>query len=90
MHRSDAKITLYNVAIKIYLLSSHIFFRNRAYDNGENNSDQKIYAYMARMPDNEECPSGNFGDSLQLTNWILDLGATCHMTPQVLDFFQVR
>ena len=28
----------------------------------------------------------NFGDSLQLTNWFLDSGATCHMTPEVSDF----
>ena len=54
---------------------------NRAYDNGKNNSDQKIYAYMACMSDNEGCPSGNFGDSSQLTNWILDSRATCHMMP---------
>ena len=54
---------------------------NRAYDNGENNRDQKIYASMARMSVNDECPSGNYGDSLQLTNWVLDSGATCYMTP---------
>ena len=54
---------------------------NRAYDNGKNNSDQKIYAYMACMSDNEGCPSGNFGDSSQLTNWILDSVSTYHMTP---------
>ena len=59
---------------------------NRACDNGENNSDQKIYAYMARMSGNDECPSEKFGDSLQLTNWILDSGATCHMTPEVSYF----
>ena len=41
---------------------------------------------MARMSDNDECSSRDFGDSLQLTNWILYLGATCHMTPQVSDF----
>ena len=41
---------------------------------------------MARMSGNEECHSGNFGDSSQLTNWILDSGATCHMTPEVSDF----
>ena len=41
---------------------------NRAYDNGENNSYQKIYASMARMSVNDECPSGNFGGSSQLTN----------------------
>ena len=27
-----------------------------------------------------------FSDSLQLRNWILDSGATSHMTPQVSDF----
>ena len=59
---------------------------NRARNNRKNNSDQKIYAYMARMSNNDECPSGNFGDSSQLTNWILDSGATCHMTLEVSDF----
>ena len=38
------------------------------------------------MSRNDECPSGDFGDSSQLTNWILDSGATCHMTPEVPDF----
>ena len=38
------------------------------------------------MSGNDKCPSENFGDSSQLTNWILDLGATCHMTPEVTDF----
>ena len=28
----------------------------------------------------------NFGDSSQLTDWILDSGATCHMAPEVSDF----
>ena len=41
---------------------------NRACDKGENNSDQKIYASMARMSGNDKCPSENFGDSSQLTN----------------------
>ena len=41
---------------------------------------------MARMSNNDECPSENFGDSSQLTNWILDSGATFHMTPEVSDF----
>ena len=35
---------------------------------------------------NEVCPSVNFGDSSQLTNWILDFGATCHMKPELSDF----
>ena len=41
---------------------------------------------MARMSNNDECPGGNFGDTSQFTNWILDYGATCHMTPEVSDF----
>ena len=41
---------------------------------------------MARMSDNEESPCRDFGDSSQLTNWVLDSGATCHMTPQVSYF----
>ena len=40
---------------------------------------------MARMSGNDECPSGNFCHNSQLTNCILDSGATCHMTPQVSD-----
>ena len=38
------------------------------------------------MSSNDECPSGNFCDSLKLTNWILDYEATCHMKPEVSDF----
>ena len=41
---------------------------------------------MARMYGNDECTSVNFGDIYQLTNWILDSGAICHMTPEVSDF----
>ena len=41
---------------------------------------------MACMYGNDECPSGNFGDSLQLNNWILDPRATCHITLEVSDF----
>ena len=41
---------------------------------------------MARMSGNDKCPSGNLGDSSQLTNCILYFGATCHMTPEVSDF----
>ena len=41
---------------------------NRECDNDENNSDQKIYAYLARISDNDSCPSGNFDDNSQLTN----------------------
>ena len=38
---------------------------------------------MARMSRNDERKSEKYGDSSQLTNWILDSGATCHMTPEV-------
>ena len=41
---------------------------------------------MARMSSNDERPSEDYGDSSQLTNWILYSGATCHMTPEVSDF----
>ena len=36
---------------------------NRTCNNGKNNSNQKIYAHMARMSGNVKCPSGDFGDS---------------------------
>ena len=54
---------------------------NRACDNSKNNDDHKIYAYMARMSSDDERKSVKYGDSLQLTNWILDSGAKCQMTP---------
>ena len=56
---------------------------NRACDNGENDDDHKIYASMAQMSIDDEHKSGEYGDSLQLTNWILDSGATFHMTTEV-------
>ena len=59
---------------------------NRACDNGKNNDDKKIYAYMERTSSDDERKSVKYGDSLQLTNLILDSGATCYMTPEVSDF----
>ena len=38
------------------------------------------------MSSDDERKSVKYGDSSQLTNRILDLGATCHMTPEVTDF----
>ena len=58
---------------------------NRACDNGKNNDDHKIYSYMARMSSNDEHKSEKYGDSSQLTNWILYSRATCHITPEVSD-----
>ena len=51
----------------------------------QNNDDKKIYASMAQMSSNDERKTVKYGDSLQLTNWILDFGTTCHMTPEVSD-----
>ena len=53
---------------------------NRACDNGEDENYHKIYASMARMSNDDVRESKEYGDSSQLTNWILDSGATCHMT----------
>ena len=41
---------------------------------------------MARMSNDDVSKSKDYGDSSQLTNWILDSGATCHMTLEVTDF----
>ena len=41
---------------------------------------------MARMSSDDERKSGEYGESSQLTNWILDSGATCNMTPEVTEF----
>ena len=41
---------------------------------------------MAKISSDDERKSGKYVDSLQLTNWILDLGATFHMTPEVTYF----
>ena len=41
---------------------------NRACDNDENNSNQKIYISMAHMSGNDKFCSESFGDSSQLTN----------------------
>ena len=52
--------------------------------NSTDESDsRKIYTSMARMLTNIERPISNYGDSSQLTNWILDSGATFHMTPDI-------
>ena len=55
----------------------------------ENNESQKIYASMSYMSSNTESPRIYLGDSSQLTNWMLDSGATCHMTPDISDFITV-
>ena len=59
---------------------------NRACDNSDDDNDLKVYAYMAKMSSDDKRESKDYGDSSQLTNGILDSGATCHMTPEVTDF----
>ena len=44
---------------------------------------------MARMSNDDKRKNEDYEDSSQLTNWILDSGATCHMTPEVTDFIPV-
>ena len=46
----------------------------------------KIYASIAQLYSNDKRSSEKYGDSSKLTYWILDYGATCHMTPEVSDF----
>ena len=59
-------------------------------EKSDNDNYQKIYTSMARMNDNDQSPSKDFGDSSQLTNCILDSGLTCYMTSQVSDLSQVH
>ena len=55
---------------------------NSTYQNESHN----IYVYTAHMSYNAESPRRYFVDIPQLTNWIFDSGATCHMTPEISDF----
>ena len=48
-----------------------------------------IYTSMVCMSKNAVSPRRNYGDSSQLTNWILDSGETCHMTPELFHFIPV-
>ena len=41
---------------------------------------------MAQMSNDDVSKSKDYGNSSQLTNWIFDSGATCHMTPEVKGF----
>ena len=59
---------------------------NRACNNGEDNDDHRIYVSMASRSSDDKRKSVKYGDNFQLTNWILDSGATCHMMPKVMVF----
>ena len=54
---------------------------NRACNNSDDDNALKVYASMARMYIDDKRENKDYGDSSKLTNWILDSGATCHMTP---------
>ena len=41
---------------------------------------------MSRMSNDDVSKKKYYGDSSQLTNWILDSGGSCHMTPEDTDF----
>ena len=45
---------------------------NRACDNSNDDNDLKVYASMARMSNYDVGENKDYGDSSQLTNWILD------------------
>ena len=59
---------------------------NHACDKSDDDDELKVYASMARMSSDDKRESKYYGDSSQLTNWVLDSGATFHMTPEVTDF----
>ena len=54
--------------------------------NAYESESKKIYASMACMSNNVEIPRRYYGEILQLTNWILDSGATCRMTANISDY----
>ena len=56
-------------------------------DNCTDQSDsQNMCASMSHMSSNTEIPWRDFGYSSKLTKWILDSGATCHITPEISYF----
>ena len=59
---------------------------NTSKNSREKSKSHKIYASMAHEYSNVESPRRNYGDSSQLTDWILDSGVTCHITPDFSDF----
>ena len=59
---------------------------NSAKDNSDDDDDLKVYASMAQMSNDDVRENKDYGDSSQLTNWMLESGSTCHMTVEVTDF----
>ena len=74
-------------AENLYIKLKYIY---KALENStKQNESQKIYASMACMSSNAESPRRYFGDSSQLTYCILDSGATCLITPDILGFILI-
>ena len=80
IYRSHQKVTR-NGKIKYVLMKKVI-----VHTTTEKITVTKRYMHLWCMFRHYKCPSRNFGDISQLTNWILDSVATCHMTPEVLYF----
>ena len=59
---------------------------NSAKDNSNDEDDLTVYASMARMSNDDVRENKDYGNSSQLTNWILDSETTCHMTLEVTYF----
>ena len=57
-----------------------------AKDNSDDDNGLKVYASIARMSNDDVSENKDYGNGSQLTNWILDSGAMCNMTPEVTDF----
>ena len=82
-HKSGAKSTLYNVAMNVFPLSSHICIRTWPFCFAVTWCLSATSMYLSVSSNYPEMKSVTSGDSLQLTNWILDLGARWNMSPEV-------
>ena len=54
---------------------------NRECDNSDDDNDHKIYASIAQIYNDDKHKNKDYGDSSQLTNWILDSGANVEIYP---------
>ena len=48
--------------------------------------ESKIQLVNCELSNDDVRKNKDYGDSSQLTNWILDSGAMCHLMPEVVDF----
>ena len=52
----------------------------------EKSKSHKIYLSMALIYSKKESLRRDFGDSSKMTDWVLDLGVTFHIKPEISDF----